>query len=219
MTTTIDDLHYAQVLWDYHQVDLPPVQSDIGLVLGSHDLGVVDVAVRLYRVGLFPIVVMSGSNSPTTIERFPRGEAVHYAEYAEQLGIPSAQILKETRATNTSENFTFAEKLLDAEGIALSSAVVVSKPYMQRRALLTARKVWPGVSITLACDSISLPSYIESIGDAKLVIDMLVGDTQRIVVYGAKGFAEQEELPSEVDRAYRALAERGFTSRMLLPAD
>jgi hypothetical protein len=34
------------------------------------------------------VLVFSGGNSPTTAERFPRGEAVHYAEHAIARGVP-----------------------------------------------------------------------------------------------------------------------------------
>ena len=37
-------------------------------------------AADLYRADLFPVVVFSGGNSPTTRARFPRGEAVHDTE-------------------------------------------------------------------------------------------------------------------------------------------
>ena len=35
------------------------------------------------------MLVFSGGNSPTTAERFPRGEAVHYAEHAIAQDVPA----------------------------------------------------------------------------------------------------------------------------------
>jgi hypothetical protein len=35
------------------------------------------------------VLVFSGGNSHTTAARFPRGEAVHYAEHATTLGVPA----------------------------------------------------------------------------------------------------------------------------------
>jgi hypothetical protein len=72
----------AKLIWNYHQLghQLRPCSAGIGL--GSHDLGVATLAADLYRAGLFPVLVFSGGNSPTTAARFPRGEAVHYAEHA-----------------------------------------------------------------------------------------------------------------------------------------
>ena len=78
----------ARLIWDYHQMkhQLRPCSAGIGL--GSHDLGVATLAADLYHAGLFPVLVFSGGNSPTTAARFPRGEAVHYAEHAMALGVP-----------------------------------------------------------------------------------------------------------------------------------
>src|SRR5262249_17122955 len=72
----------AEILWDYHQMHHRLRACSAAIGLGSHDLGVASFAAELYRAGLFEVLVFSGANSPTTADRFPRGEAVHYAEHA-----------------------------------------------------------------------------------------------------------------------------------------
>jgi hypothetical protein len=52
---------------------------------------------------MFPYVVFTGANAPTTIERYPRGEAVHYGEYAVEHGVPESAVLLETHARSTPE--------------------------------------------------------------------------------------------------------------------
>jgi hypothetical protein len=54
--------------------------------LGSHDLSVATHAAQLWKQGVFPRIVFTGANAPTTKARFPRGEAVHYREHALELG-------------------------------------------------------------------------------------------------------------------------------------
>ncbi|MGF6883330.1 hypothetical protein ABIA39_005010 [Nocardia sp. GAS34] len=39
-------------------------------------------AADLYRHNTFPLIVCTGANAPTIIERLPRGDAVHYRERA-----------------------------------------------------------------------------------------------------------------------------------------
>jgi len=56
---------------------------------------------------------------------------------------------------------------------------------------------------------------VVSIGDVKRVIDMLVGDTQRIEEYARRGHAIPQEVPPAVRSAYDRLVEAGFTSRLL----
>ena len=104
-TTVLNDQIRADVetLWDFNQMHhhLRPV--DLGVGLGSHDLGVATYTAELYHQGMFPRIVFTGANAPTTIERFPRGEAVHYREHALELGVPDSAILVEPKATNTGE--------------------------------------------------------------------------------------------------------------------
>jgi hypothetical protein len=112
----------AQTLWDYHQMHHEPRATDIAIGLGSHDIGVAEHTADLYNQGMFPLIVFRGANTPTTVDLFPRGEAVHYAERAAELGVPRDAILTETRARNTGENFTLTTDLLHDQGIEAHSA-------------------------------------------------------------------------------------------------
>ena len=44
-----------------------PRKCDVGIGLGSHDLGVAVIATSLYNSGYFPYIVFTGANAPTTI--------------------------------------------------------------------------------------------------------------------------------------------------------
>jgi uncharacterized SAM-binding protein YcdF (DUF218 family) len=151
---------------------------------------------------------------PATSLSVPRGEAVHYREYAIANGVPADAILVEPRATNTSQNLSFSRRLLAENGVEVSSAVLMSRPYQQRRAYATCRKVWPEIDIICASNPLSLDDYVESIGDARKVIDMLVGDTQRIDLYAARGFAIPQPVPDSVRAAFDRLVTAGFTNRL-----
>ncbi len=105
----------------------------------------------------------------------PRGEAVHYRERAVELGVPGSAVLVEPKTRNTGENIRFARDALEKDGVEVASVLLISKPYEQRRAYATARKLWPEVEIVSASTPMTLDEYVNSIGDARLVIDMLVG--------------------------------------------
>ncbi|MFJ9085854.1 YdcF family protein [Streptomyces sp. NPDC102384] len=205
----------AKLIWDYHQMqhELRPVNVAIGL--GSHDLGVATHAAELYRSGLFPTLVFTGGNSPTTAKVFPRGEAVHFREHAIELGVPAEAILLEPNAANTGQNITLAREVLAAAGIHPRTVLLVSKPYMERRSFATARKLWPEVEILCTSEPLSLDDYLKSIGDEQLVVDMLVGDLQRVIEYPKLGFAIEQEVPEDVHAAYESLIRDGFTSRLI----
>ncbi|BDD73164.1 MULTISPECIES: YdcF family protein [Streptomyces] len=202
-------------LWDYHQMGHTPRPCSVAIGLGSHDLGVADTAAELYERGMAPLIVFTGATSPTTRERMPRGEAVHYRERALELGVPSSAVLVEPRARNTGDNIRFSRELLKEADVDVSSVLLISKPYEERRAYATARKLWPEVEIVSASSPMTLSEYVDSIGDARMVIDMLVGALQRLLVYPEEGYLISQPVPADVIEAYERLCQAGFTSRLL----
>ncbi|MEU1840804.1 YdcF family protein [Micromonospora chersina] len=205
----------VETLWRYHDMHHKLRPCDVGIGLGSHDLGVAVVATQLFHAGLFPWIVFTGANAPTTIERFPQGEAVHYREYAVEHGVPAASVLVEPQATNTAENLEYSRTLLAEREIPVRSVLIMSRPYQQRRAYATCRLMWPEVEVVCASNPLELDDYVSSIGDPRRVVDMLVGDTQRIEVYAERGFAIPQEMPDEVREAFDRLVAAGYTSRLI----
>ncbi|MGW9302365.1 YdcF family protein [Streptomyces cyaneofuscatus] len=205
----------ARRIWSYHQMGHTLRPCSVAIGLGSHDLGVADTSVDLYKRGMVPLLLFTGATSPTTRKRMPRGEAVHYRERALELGVPSAAVLVEPRARNTGENIRFSRAVLEEEGIEATSVLLISKPYEERRAYATARKLWPEVEIVSASTPMTLDEYVDSIGDARLVIDMLMGALQRLMIYPDQGFMISQPVPADVSEAYQRLRQAGFTSRLL----
>lgn len=220
MTTTADSIPDelradVERLWDYHDPRHKLRRCDVGVGLGSHDLGVADRISDLYFAGYFPMIVFSGANAPTTIERFPRGEAVHYREHALVRGVPDSAILVEPDATNTAENIEFTRRLLQERGHDVKSLLLVSRPYQQRRAFATAKKIWPEVEIICSSKRLPLDEYVSEIGSPRRVINMLVGDTQRITLYAERGFAIPQHVPADVVESYDRLVAAGYTERLI----
>lgn len=205
----------VEILGDYHDMHHVLRPADVGIGLGSHDPSVAMAAVDLFKQGMFPLIVFTGANAPTTIDRFPRGEAVHYREYAIENGVPGDAVMIETAARNTGQNIEFTRALLARAGVPVRSVILVSWPYQQRRAFATCRKLWPEVDVQCAAYRLTLDDYVAMIGDATWVIDLLVGDTQRIEVYAERGFAIPQEMPDAVRAAFRRLVEAGYTSRLI----
>ncbi|MET8216778.1 YdcF family protein [Streptomyces hirsutus] len=205
----------AQRVWDFQQMghDVRPCSVAIGL--GSHDLGVADTTADLYHRGMMPLIVFTGATSRTTRERMPLGEAEHYRERAVELGVPAEAILVEPRARNTGENIRFSRALLEERHALVSSALLISKPYEERRSYATACKLWPEVEWVSASTPMTMSEYVDSIGDARLVIDMLAGAQQRLMIYPRQGFMIEQNAPGDVTAAYERLRDAGFTSRLV----
>jgi uncharacterized SAM-binding protein YcdF (DUF218 family) len=205
----------AELVWDYHQMKHQPQPCSAAIALGCNDIGVADYAAELYHQGLFPVVVFSGANSNDTHEAFPRGEAVHFQERARELGVPDDAMLLEPDARNTGDNIVLSRKLLGAAGRAVESLLLISMPYMERRAYATCRKLWPEVAPVCVSAPLTFEKYLQTMGNDALVVDMMIGDFQRVMEYPKRGFAIEQDVPAEVIGAYERLVAAGFTSRLL----
>ena len=205
----------VEILWWYHRLGHELRHVEVGVGLGSHDIGVAVRTAELYKRCLFSLMVFTGANAPTTIDRFPRGEAVHYRERALAEGVPDEAILVEPSARNTGENVTLTRDLLAAEGITPKSVMVVSRPYQERRAYATCRKLWPEVEVVCTSQQVDLDTYAAGIGDIPRMINVMVGDTQRVRLHAERGYAIHQDIPDEVLAAYERLVDAGYTAHLI----
>jgi uncharacterized SAM-binding protein YcdF (DUF218 family) len=210
---TIDRL--AQMIWDYHHLNHQRQKCDLILALGSNDLRVAEFAADLYLEGWAPLLVLSGNVGDLTRHRFPKPEAEMFAEIALEKGVPQDAILLEPESTNTGENVAFTRRLLAAKGVDPESLLLVQKPYMERRAYATFMKVWSGKRVVVASPPISFDEYPTTDLPKDLVINIMLGDLQRIRHYPARGFQIEQEIPAEVWSAYEELVSLGYNKRLI----
>jgi uncharacterized SAM-binding protein YcdF (DUF218 family) len=217
MTTTITEevLVAARKLWDYHHMNHIPASSDCILVLGSLDLRVANRGAELYLQGLAPILIFSGGLGKVTASMWKESEADLFARIALDMGVPAEAIFIENRSTNTGENILFTQRLLEERGLHPQSFLLVQKPYMERRSYATFKKHWPDKDILVTSPQIDLEHYPTPEMPMEKVIDMMVGDLQRIRVYPEKGFQIPMEIPVEVWTAYEKLVGWGFTRHLV----
>jgi uncharacterized SAM-binding protein YcdF (DUF218 family) len=204
----------AKTLWDFHHLHHQPRRTDVGIGLGSHDIGVATHTANLYHQGMFPLIVFTGANAATTIDRFPRGEATHYREHALKLGVPDDAILIETEARSTVDNITHTRQLLADRGVHVESVTLISRPYQQRRAYNITRKHWPDVEVICSVQDVDLGDYLDQIGDTDLVINTIVGDTQRLTLEVSHNQLQQQaEQPPYAQ--YERLVHAGYSRRII----
>ncbi len=213
MTQTTDAL--ARTLWEYMRLGHALVESAVILALGSNDLRVAEHAADLFLRGLAPLLVCSGNVGRLTAERFHKSEAEMFADVAMAKGIPRERILLEARSTNTGENVTFSRELLASLGIDPQRVILVQKPYMERRAFATFVQRWPGVDVRVTSPPIDFAAYPTADLPRDLVINILVGDVQRVRVYAERGFQMAQPMPDEVWAAYEELVARGYATHLV----
>jgi len=210
-----ETLRLAKKLWNYHHVNHTVEKAEFILVLGSHDLRVADRATELYFEGWAPRIIFSGGLGNFTKEMWTETEADKFAAIAIKMGVPKESILVENKSTNTGENILFTQQLLAQKNLDPQSFIVVQKPYMERRSYATFKKHWPDKKLIVTSPQISFENYPTEEIPLERVINIMVGDLQRIIIYPAKGFQVYQEVPPDVRDAYEQLIALGFNKHMM----
>ncbi len=192
--------------------------ADLIIALGTNDLRVAEFAADLYLRGYGSTLVCTGGvahEGDMLATGWEKTEAEMFADIAVERGVPRERILLENRATNTSENLRFTRALLEEHGIAPRNIVIAVKPFMQRRVWATLKVVWPEVSATLASPRMTLDEYFTPELDAEKIVNIMMGDLQRLWIYGRRGWSAPQVIPEEVQSANARLAELGFTKHLI----
>lgn len=208
------DNQLAKIIWDYQLMHHELQKADLILVLGSHDVRVAEYAAELYLAGWAPLLVFSGGRGRLT-EKWQKPEAEIFAEAAIKKGVPKDKVLIEDKSTNTGENILFTKNLLDSKGLYPKKIILVQKPYMERRSYATFKKQLPAIDVVVTSPRIPFEKYDLEDRPKDQKIHVLVGDMQRIKIYGEKGFMISQEIPDEVRCAYEELVKRGYTSQLI----
>ncbi len=212
----------ARKIWEYMLLHQPLKKCDAIFVLGSRDERVASYGAELFLKGYGDWLIFSGGSAhhgDLLRVRWQGGatEAEHFASIAMSMGVPQARILLETKAANTGENIRFTYQLLQDKHLILRSFLLVQKPYMERRAYATFKKQWPGesVDIVVASPPIAYENYFDGLNPKDDVLNIMVGDLQRIKDYPKLGFQIEQTIPSDVWQAWEFLASQGYDKHIL----
>jgi uncharacterized SAM-binding protein YcdF (DUF218 family) len=209
----------AEKIWDYHLMKHTLAPADAILVLCSHDERVAERGAQLFLDHWAPLLIFSGGRGAITGRLWEEPEAERFALIAIRLGVPREQILIEPNSTNTGENVRFTQQLLAAKGLDPHSFIVVQKPYMERRAYATFRKMWPDKQVVLTSPQVSFSEYLADYTHNSLtpddVVGIMVGDLQRIKLYPQLGYQIAQEIPAEVWEAYERLVRAGYDKYLI----
>ena len=207
-------LTLARKLWEYHLLHHQLEKADCILVLGSHDTRVAERGAELYLQGWAPVILFSGGLGNVTKGIWTETEADKFAAIARRAGVPYNAILVENKSTNTGENIVFSRQLLAEKQLDPDTFIVVQKPYMERRSFATFKKHWPDKRLVVTSPQIAFDAYANEEIPTERVINIMVGDLQRIKIYPAKGFQVAQDIPADVWQAYERLVALGFTKHL-----
>jgi uncharacterized SAM-binding protein YcdF (DUF218 family) len=205
----------AKILWNYHQLHHVLEPSDCILVLGSIDTRTAERGADIYLQGYAPIIIFSGGLGKLTKDMWAETEAELFANIALDRGVPREAIFIENKSANTGENIQFTQQLLQEKNLDLDSFIVVQKPYMERRSYATFKKNWPDKKLLVTSPLLSFEEYPTNDITVEKLINMMVGDLQRIKLYPEKGFQIYQEIPDDVWSAYERLVALGYDKQLM----
>ena len=204
-------LRHATVLWNFLGAGRQNNDCELIVVCGSYDLRVCDYACQLLKKGVAPHLLFTGNTGNWTKHLWERTEADIFAQRAMIQGVSPDQFTLESRATNFAENIAFARELFPD----VRRATFLTKPNSIRRVALTLPVQWPGLEAWVDAPSFGFPGEVSNLIGVLGLIDEMVGDIHRIMVYPSLGFQAEQVIPEEVEVAWRYLIEQGFDHHLI----
>lgn len=213
----------AEVLWDYLLLHEQVCSADLLLVLGSVDDRVARYAAELTNCFDYGTVMFSGGiahSHDLLVVTWAGTEAAHFYDVFQKAGGEARKVLIEQHAQNTGENATFCYDLLQAEygyGSIPKIIQIVAKPYMQRRARATFEAQWPDTAsrFFVSAPQISFRDYPNKEQPFERLVNLLVGDLQRIIEYPARDLQSRQLVPKQVILAWTRLVQQGYDNHLI----
>lgn len=215
--TTVDIDADAKLVWDYHHMKQDVKPCDAIFVLCSMDTRVAERAAELFNLGYGGMVIISGGVGKLTKDVFTEPEAQVFSKIMIAAGVPADKIIIEDKSTNTGENIRFTYELLQRHGLHFGSLLLVQKPYMERRTYATFKKQWPDQSTEILVTSpvITYDEYFNDACPKELVLNVMVGDLQRVREYARQGLQIEQNIPESVWAAYERLVAAGYDKHLI----
>lgn len=214
------DIKSAKILWNYHHLNQKVTYADGIICFGSHDLHVAERAAELYLSGYGKYIIFTGGLGRITQKIWNQPEANKFAEIAIAKGVPEDMIYIENASSNTGENIQFTKKMIADKAISVKKVIVVDKPFKERRLFATLKKQWSELCFSVTSPQASFEEYLSYYQNSDELevddfINIMVGDLQRIDIYGNTGFQIKQDIPLIVWDAYQILVKEGYDKQLI----
>lgn len=217
-------LPHIRAMWQYLVIDelgkTPAAsthQNGFIMALGNHDsYNMARQAARLYQLGHAKKIIVTGGverefHFGDSKQKITKSEAQFMAAVCQRYGVPANDIIIENTSTNTGENFGHTAALLDKKGLCADFFIVVTIPYVTRRAKATGLKNWPNANLFLVGTERKLSDYLKfPFADRTRIINQMVGTFERILAYPEQGFQVAMPVTYKAYHAYVALKKLGY---------
>jgi uncharacterized SAM-binding protein YcdF (DUF218 family) len=200
----------AEDLYEYGQLKQLLQKADAIVALGNMDLRLATKAAELYHDGLASTVVTSGGIGRLTPKEWTKLEAVIFAEELYRCGVPSDRVIIEEKSTNLPGNIRLSLELLSNAGIRPQHLILVSLPFAERRIMRLCQKQFSGITIQITSPDIAYQQYINEAISREELVNLIVGEIDRLDKFPSKGFSIPEQMPEAVLDAMNKLMNAGF---------
>lgn len=208
----------AHILWNFMSQRDELGNPTTLFVFGSTDLIVAAFAASVYfQVKPNAIVCSGGVAHEDDLLKtgWNTSEADIISEVLKAFGVPGEVIQIEDKSRNTGENFDFSIPLAQQKQFDLSDVLVLHKPYMTLRTRLVGLARCGNMNFRVSAPRFSFDQYSRLIMPADRLLNIMVGDFQRIIEYPKKGFSVPCIIPADVQESFQSLIEAGYTKHLL----
>ena len=205
-------------IWDYMHMNMALAKADCIVGFGCYNDDIALRCAELYHQGWAPKVLFTGGLGRNTRDLWTESEAARFGRITLAQGVPEKDLILEDKATNSAENILFAREKLLSPGLPCEKILGVHKPFMERRVYAAMKVYWPEAELIITSPQLDLDEYIaRSMAQGlseQAVIDVIVGDFQRMEVYAQRGYQIPQAIPDELRRCFDELVAAGCTASL-----
>lgn len=200
-------------------MNMPLCKADCIIGFGCYNDDIALRAAELYKKNYAPKILFTGGLGRNTKDLWTQSEAERFAGIAVKEGVSKQDIIIENKSSNTAENIKFSKTILENSGIKHNKVICIHKPFMERRLYAALKVYWKELDACITSPQLSINEYINNSVkqglDEKTIIDVIVGDFQRIEVYAERGYQIPQAIPDDVRKAFNALVNLGYSSELV----
>ncbi len=191
----MERIEACKIIFDYLCLRHEEQRTDVIFVVGGSTLGPPEKAAELHRARWAPLIAFIDIGGTFGPKDGTTAELYHKKLFA--LGIPETTMVWAPLAHNTLEEASTAIPFLRQRGIHPRTVILVARSIHARRAWTTFQKQWPRIKF------VSCPAD-EPFDPAET--SRLLAELERLETYGKAGDLLPQEIPPEVRRACKPLA-------------
>jgi uncharacterized SAM-binding protein YcdF (DUF218 family) len=192
-----------ELVWAFLAPAVDPQPADAIFVFGGVDLLVPARASELWNAGYAKTISVSGGAGALTHKHFSELEAVVFRDVMIERGVNPADIVLETRASNSGQNVEFGMAALRDAGFVPQKLLLVAKPFIMRRCIATFGSQYPETTV-FPCPPLGGPRGFIDRSESEFV-QRLVAEVDRLDSYSDLGYIVPVDVPSDVRGAVELL--------------